>query len=206
MKHLVYILLTVAAATATLSSCDSRGKLARELSGSWSGVPERLFDAPASSATILETYNFVPGGDASAPADSGVVIINSMVSVTGAINGIQGISIPVSVTASGFATIRGAFTVTGGDKVELNLDRSTLTVKVDPEAVLLSTDMTEDADNATVMKLRPQLAQSICAQLQKAVGERYGAAMTLDDVSVKDNTLSFKLNKTNYRFSRQTSD
>lgn len=118
--------------------------------------------------------------------------------------GTPGISTPVSLTASGYATVSGKWTATSSEAVEITLDMSTLVVNVDPEAVLISTNISDDVDNAVTEQLRPQFAKSVRNQLLKAATERYSGVMKLNDVRIiDDTTLKFKLNKNPYTLTRQ---
>lgn len=201
MKHNVLTIAAVLMAGTMMVSCNSASKLAGELSGAWAGVPERLFDAGASSATVIETYSFVP---VDSVKDGGNVMVTALMSVTAAVSGTPGIAYPVTVTASGYATINGTWTALSHDKIDLRLDQSTLNVSVDPEAVLVSTDMEGNSDSANLTSLRPQLATSIRSQLQHAVSEHYRPQQILDHVSVIDGrTLKFKIDKASYTLSRQ---
>lgn len=194
----------VAAATLALAfqACDSSASLAKEIAGGWSGTPQSLFDADASRATIIETYSFA-GNDS--VKNGGTVVISALMSVTGAISGTEGIITPVSVTASGYAMITGTWQAVSADKIELTLDTGNITVKVDPDAVVVNADMlTGTSAPANMATLKPQLAQSITAQLNTEVARRYKPLETLTGVSIKDhNILRFKLDRTPYTLSRQ---
>ena len=87
-----------------VAGCSSAYNLAQKLLGAWSSVPERLIDTDASSATIIETYAFSP---LDSVKDGGLIQLTSLISVTGAVQGTPGISTPVSLTASGYATVSG---------------------------------------------------------------------------------------------------
>ena len=184
-----------------VAGCSSAYNLAQKLLGAWSSVPERLIDTDASSATIIETYAFTP---LDSVKDGGLIQLTSLISVTGAVQGTPGISTPVSLTASGYATVCGKWTATSSEALEISLDMSTLVVNVDPEAVLISTNISDDVDNALTEQLRPQFAKSVRNQLLKAATERYSGVMKLNDVRIiDDTTLKFKLNKNPYTLTRQ---
>lgn len=188
-----------------LYGCSGGSSLSEKLAGRWAGVPERLFDTSASSATMIETYSFA-GSDSI--ENGGSVTISALISVTGAISGTEGITQPVSLTASGYATISGTWQALSSDKAALHLDANTLSVTVDPDAVIVSSDMlseSADSDNARLTSLRPQLSQSIAEQLRKAVSARYQPEITLTNVSIgNDNSrLKFKIDKISYTLSRQ---
>ncbi|MBD5185033.1 MAG: hypothetical protein HDS92_00300 [Bacteroidales bacterium] len=196
-------LLSLLAIGAAFQSCDNASTLSKELDGSWSGAPEPLFDSGASSATIIETWTFAPSDSSDT---SGSLILTALTSVTGSISGAEGISVPVSVTASGYATVTGTWEALSVDRVNVALDPSSMTVKVDPDAVIINADVIGDAAAApNVATLRPQLAESIKTQMEKAVSQRYADINQLTSVSVTDNssTLKFKVNKTSYSLTRQ---
>ncbi|MBD5317115.1 MAG: hypothetical protein HDS11_05560 [Bacteroides sp.] len=196
-------LLSLLAIGAAFQSCDNASTLSKELDGSWSGAPEPLFDSGASSATIIETWTFAPSDSSDT---SGSLILTALTSVTGSISGAEGISVPVSVTASGYATVTGSWEALSVDRVNVALDPSSMTVKVDPDAVIINADVIGDAAAApNVATLRPQLAESIKTQMEKAVSQRYADINQLTSVSVTDNssTLKFKVNKTSYSLTRQ---
>lgn len=205
MKKIAYLIGAAACCVTLLAGCSGASSLSKNVEGRWAGVPERLFDTDASSATIIETYTFTPSDSVE---NGGNVTITSLVSVTGAISGAEGITQPVSLTASGYASISGKWTAVSDDKIDLALDSSTLTVNVDPDVVIVSTNVLSenpDTDSATLTNMKPLLSQSISTQLRKAVGERYGSSMTLNDVSVdSDNArMKFKIDKITYTLSRQ---
>ena len=198
-----YLIMAFAATALAFQSCDRASSLSKELDGGWSGNPERLFDTQASSGTIIETYSFTPvdtidnGGD---------VTISSLMSVTGAVNGVEGITMPISLTASGYAMISGTWQAISADRVELVLDQNSLTVRVDPDAVIINADMlTGGSAPADLTALKPRLSRIISDQLRDAVVQRYKPEMTMTSVSVKDGTtLKFKIDKTPYSLARQT--
>lgn len=201
MKHFLTMAAVIAAAL-SFNACDSASSLARDLTGAWSGTPERLFDADASSGTMIETFSFAAGDTID---NGGQFTVSALMSVTGALSGAEGITVPVSVTASGYAMITGTWQAISADRVKLLLDESSLMVKVDPDAVVINADMfTGTSAPANMATLKPQLAESIAAQLRHAVSGRYRPEMTMTGVSVKDGTtLRFKIDKSSYTFSRQ---
>lgn len=202
MKKAFYI-FAAAALTLGIQSCENAASLARDLDGTWAGVPERLFETDASSGTVIETFTFAP---ADSVTDGGTVSISALTSVSGAVSGVVGITEPVSVTASGVASVNGSWKAISADRVELALDLGSMTVKVDPDAVVMNADILSDGPApATMAQLKPQLAESIAAQLRKSIGERYAAMSQMDGVSIKDNgnTLRFKINKSSYSLTRQ---
>ena len=113
---------------------------------------------------------------------------------------------PISLTASGYAMISGTWQAISADRVELVLDQNSLTVRVDPDAVIINADMlTGGSAPADLTALKPRLSRIISDQLRDAVVQRYKPEMTMTSVSVKDGTtLKFKIDKTPYSLARQT--
>lgn len=197
----IFVIAAMAVVALAFQSCENASSLAKKLIGGWSGAPERLFDAGASSATVIETFSFAP---ADTIKNGGQLTITALISVTGAMNGAEGIIQPVSLTASGYATLTGTWKAISADRIEVTLDPEAMTVNVDPSAVVINANAaTGTAAAPDVDNLRPQLAQSISAQMRKAVEARYADVETLNGVSLKDNTLKFKINKTAYTLTRQ---
>ncbi len=203
MKKLL-ILMAAAVAGFGFQSCDNASSLSKDLEGAWAGTPERLFESDASTGTIIETFTFVP---VDSIKDGGNVTVTSLMSVTGAVSGAEGITQPVSVTASGSATISGTYRALSADRVELTLDENSLNVNVDPDAVVINADaLTGGSAPANVATLKPGLAQSITSQFGAAVRQRYPSSETLRSLSIKDaTTLKFKIDKTSYTLTRQPS-
>lgn len=198
----IFLIAAMAVVALAFQSCENASSLAKNLIGGWSSAPERLFDAEASSATVIETFSFAP---VDTIKNGGQLTITALISVTGAMNGAEGIIQPVSLTASGYATLTGTWKAISADRIEVALDPETMTVNVDPSAVVINANAaTGTAAAPDVDNLRPQLAQSISAQMQKAVEARFADVATLNSVSLKDNTLKFKINKTAYTLTRQT--
>ncbi|MCM1111094.1 MAG: hypothetical protein NC336_07800 [Clostridium sp.] len=197
MKKLI---LGLAAATAVaLVSCDESSRLASRIEGTWSGSPERIIDNEASTANIIETYEFVrnPG------TNGGDVRLTALVSVTGQITGGEGIIQPFSLSAAGVAAISGSWQADGDDDINLAWNDSTLTVSVDPSAVTLSMDMLTGESTPTVDSLKPQLAESIRRQTRQALEYKFLGTRRISDIKIKDNRMKCEINDVDLWFDRQ---
>ncbi len=203
MKKFAYLFAAASLALA-FQACDNASSLSKDLEGAWTGNPDRLFDSQASSGTIIETFSFTP---VDSVKDGGSVTVTSLLSVTGAVSGAEGITQPVSVTASGSASISGTYRCVSADRAEITLDPQTLTVNVDPDAVVVNADvLTGTSAPANMATLKPNLAQSIASQFRTAVSQRVPDSATLESLSIKDGTtLKFKIDKTTYTLTRQPS-
>lgn len=192
--------LVAAAATIGLFSCDNGAtRLSKEIEGSWSGTPEKLVQSGSSEATVIETYDFL-GNDS---INGGNIIINSIISVTGSISGSEAIVQPFSLTASGSATISGTWRAIDDDEISIALDSRTLQVKVDPDAVVLSSNIISGSEAPSVDSIAPGIANQIRTQLSKALEIRYLTIKHLDDVKIKDNILKYEIADIDYLMQRQ---
>ena len=116
MRKIIYGLVAMAAIG--FQSCDDTARLIKDVTGTWSGAPEKLVDNSASSATIIDTYTFTAIPD----TKGGNVTITSLISVTGQIDGAQAIVQPFSLSASGTASIQGTWTAIDDDEIALSLE------------------------------------------------------------------------------------
>ena len=180
-------------------SCDDTARLIKDVTGTWSGAPEKLVDNSASSATIIDTYTFTAIPD----TKGGNVTITSLISVTGQIDGAQAIVQPFSLSASGTASIQGTWAAIDDDEIALSLEPKTLDVNIDPQAVVLSSSLLSGNTSAAVDSMKPALVQTIKAQVQQAVTARYLSMKHLDDVDVKGSILKYEIGKHHYTMSRQ---
>lgn len=197
MKKFLLGLLAVSALG--LQSCDDSAKLAENIEGTWSGAPEHLIDTSASSASIIDTYTFTHTPD----TKGGNITITSVISVTGQIDGSQAIVQPFSLSASGTASVQGTWEAIDDDEIAVAIDPKTLNVAIDPDAVVLSSSMLTGNTSAAVDSMKPALVNTIKAQVQQAVGNRYLSLKRLDDVEVKGPMLKYEIGKQHYTMSRQ---
>lgn len=174
--------LTIAAVIA-LTSCESTTKLADKLQGSWAGTTERMRDDFTTNATYMPVYTFVKTDN----APGGNVNIAALLTAQGSLNGSAGFTVPMTMSASGRATINGTWTTVDDDELRLTLDPSTLMIYVDPEAVTyttLSGIMTPELDS-----LRPSVVRSIQERLKTAMFTEFLDIKSIDDISIDNNGL-----------------
>lgn len=197
-----YIIGLAVITAMAFTACDSSSQLAKEITGTWSGTPQRLVDNSASTATIIDSYTFDRD---STGYNGGDVSITGVVSVTGQINGSDAIIQPFSLSASALATIKGTWQAVDGDEIRFNWDSNSLTVKVDPDAVVLSTDLLTGTEAPAVDSMRPQLAESIRAQIAQAVEVKYLGIRKIDDIKIRKNgEMKFELHDQDYFFTRSS--
>lgn len=195
-------MLVTAASTGVLlglTACESPSKLASDIEGTWSGAPETLIDNTASSATITETYTFMRDET----TNGGIVVRSGLVSVTGQVNGTGAFLEPFSMTAGATAMISGSWEATSDDEICFTWNDSSLVVKVDPQALTLSTNILSGEDAATVDSMKPQLAESLRARIAQAVEIRFIGTRKFDDVKIKKSILEYEVNDIDYQMARQ---
>lgn len=184
-KYLTLSLLTIGL---TLASCDSKSSLAKEMSGSWSGAPERIESTQtAANITCTDTYDFteetgIAGGNVTI---AGMLSVSAPMLSGGETGG-------YSISAAANTTISGTWTVTDDDEVEMILDPRSLTVNIDPDALELKTDSL-GAQAPQVDSIAPGLSDQLRQLLTGVMEEHYLSQRHLDDVKVKDNVLKFEL-------------
>lgn len=181
------------------ASCQSSSKLADSIEGSWSGAPEKLIDNNASSATITETYTFLRENT----SNGGEVVVTALVSTTGAISGTEAIIQPFSVAAAATAQLSGTWEAKSNDEVSFTWNDSSLVVNIDPQAVTLSANTLNGAESPSVESLKPQMAESIKAQLSQALEVRFLSVKKFSDIKFGDRVLNLKVNGEEREFAKQ---
>lgn len=153
------------------------------------------------TATIIETYTFTlaEGEDPT----SGSLDITSLISSMSQMGETGGFIEPLSLSASASVSIHGTWTAVDDDELSVSLDMNSLNVKVDPAAVVVTTDVLNDKDTPQVETMKSALCDRITAQLKQQMMSRYGELNQLDDVKVKDNVLKFEVGKKDYILTRQ---
>lgn len=201
MKKTIFA-ATFAAFLLSLSSCDSKSKLADDIAGSWASSPERFVDNQASSASIIQIIDFTKDQSKT----GGTLTMSGLFSIMTAMPQSDRAIQPLSVTASGVASIAGEWTVIDDDEISVFLDAKTLNVNVDPSAVVLDDNLLTNESTPDTTSLKPALARSIEAQIKSAVGNQFFNVRKIDDIKIKDNIMSCEINKRDLTLRRQTVD
>jgi hypothetical protein len=197
MKKITYALMALA--TLGMSSCNEAAKLAENIEGTWSGAPERIIDDLSGSATVIESTTFA----VDSTGKGGDMIIVSLISTTGQVQGSASIMQPLSVSAAAKAEILGKWQAVDDDEIHVSIDPRTLSVSVDPEGVVLTTNLLDNAAQATVASIKPQVAESVKSQITNALQMRYASIKKIDDIDIKGNVMEYEINHKEYTASRQ---
>ena len=134
MKKVIIALCCMGAMLTVVSSCDSKGRLAEAVKGEWTGNPERMLDTGAASATMVRMMEFSPGE----VATEGTVTMTDIITVENTMQFNEAVVTPLTITATGTATITGTYQVRDHDDILVGLDATSLSVSVDPDAVQLN--------------------------------------------------------------------
>lgn len=197
MKHL--IIAAAALCALGLSSCNEASKLAKNIEGTWSGAPERLIDDPTGTATVIESTTFA----VDSTGKGGDMIIVGLVSATGQMQGSTAIIQPISISAAAKAEVLGKWQAIDDDEIQVAIDARTLTVSIDPEGVVLTTNMLDGDAQANVASIKPQLAEAVKQQVTNALQMRYASIKKIDDIDIKGNVMDYEINHREYTASRQ---
>ncbi|MCM1522565.1 MAG: hypothetical protein NC039_07940 [Muribaculaceae bacterium] len=190
--------------TAMMSSCESEEKrLAREVTGVWSGTPEEVTDNAAVTATISETYYFAPDSAfiSNGKFPIGPLTIESMMSMSTQVVAEGDGVMPIGLTASAIASARGTWTVVDDEEISISIDPSTISVSVDPSTMTTSPDGNASAAPATMPdEMKTRLEQS----LTRALATRYGGMKLLEDVKVKGTLMKYEIGHMDYVLTRRS--
>ncbi len=199
MKRILPILGVVAMGMMAWS-CDSEGRLAKQLAGTWVGTPENFTDHSAITASVIDTYEFMPDTCTSGPTHAGPLTIAGMISTSTQVIG-DGAE-PIEVSTAARSTIAGSWTVVDDDEILIRLDPATLSIMVDPEDVAVSTNPLSP-ENISIDSLRTSMSSTISTGLRQALMTRYASMMHLDDVEIKGQLMKIEINDIDYTLTRQ---
>lgn len=198
------VAIAVVSMAALFTSCESKTKLAKSIEGSWTATPERLADDDAVSATSVRIFDFLP--DTTTPVTNGQLVMSSMVTITTAADNsgdADGIMQHYTVSASGVATVTGTWTVIDDDEVRIDVDPSSLTVKVDPQGVEVNVNAITSQTVSVPDSIKPVFAESVKAQIRRLVEKQFFDVSKIDDIEIKDEFMTMEINKRDYSLRRQ---
>lgn len=191
-------LAAVAAGSFFLVSCgESPSRLASDIEGTWSGVPEQFRRQLMIDGQFTPAYQFVRNSDSKT---SGVVTQTSQVAVilpftTNATDSAG--NTPVSVTASALATVTGVWSAVDDDDIMLSFDMNTLKIDVDPDAEYLYADPRLSTDIPRVQPIDGNVRSAVTALVKKGMTDVVGNIREIEDVKVKDGMMRCEIGKHN---------
>lgn len=180
-------------------ACDGSKRLASNLVGLWSGVPERIADNEVASATFLPTFDFSRSGN----TKSGTLTLNALVNISTPISSTAVISTPFSMSASATSSITGQWEVVSDDDVVIRWDNESLKVIIDPDAVVLTSNNLEGTVTSSIDSLKPAIVSNLQAQVTQAVKAKILGIHKLDDVKIKNGIMEYEVNDVDYTMQQQ---
>lgn len=194
-----YYFAGVLAIACTLASCNETERLAGQMQGTWTGAPDKLVDDHTSTSTYIPAYTFIKDTD----KNGGNVTVNAIITASGSIDGSTAIVTPFSLSASGEAMLTGTWQATDDDEVALLLDTNSITVNVDPDAVIMSVNSLGEVGQPAIDSLKPQLVDVIQRQMTQAFRNKMLTVKKIDDIKIKNGFMSCEINDIDHTFQRQ---
>lgn len=197
----ISLALFIASAAFFISSCQSQSeKLAEEIAGTWSSAPEQITTSGATRTTMVRVMDFTR---TASDATDGAVTMTALITVDNVMPASGKLDTPLTITASGAATITGAFQVKDHDDILISLDYSSLQVSVDPAAVQINYNiLTQDA-SPEVESLRPGALHLATQQIRQAATSVFSNLTEVEDVKIHTDLLSCEIAHKDLSFRRQ---
>lgn len=200
MKKLIIALCSFAIGAAIVTSCDSKAKLAESVQGVWTGNPERVLDTGAASATMVRVLEFTRGAEAT----EGTVVMTAMITVENTMQFNDSLVTPLTISASGTATITGTYQVRSDDDIMVSLDATSLNVAVDPQAVQVDYNLLTEDSRPMVEKLKPGATILATQQINRAAQNVFANITEIEDVHVKKNIMTCEIGPKDLAFAKST--
>lgn len=198
----IFGILASAVILLSLSSCDSRQSLAKDINGSWSASPDRITETETMSTGVIRFIDFIK-----APSEAGGdVIISSLVSVSSQLPAGEEITEPISMTASGVASVRGTWVAQSDDEVVLVLDPESFNVQVDTSAVVLTANTVTGEQSPDLASLKPSAVNMVRDQITRTVRNDFFSIQKIDDIKINGNMMSCEINNRDLTLRRQTEE
>ena len=199
MKKIIMMSVALAAASLLFSSCDNKEKLSKALNGVWAGAPEQITDTGAAKASMIRSFEFTPTGN----SGEGNVTMTVFITVENTMPASDSIVTPLTITATGSATLTGVYQATDDDEIKVNLDASLPTVDVDPDAVQLNYNVLTDASASNVTALKSGAEILVRQQVSHAAQKVFSDLTEIDDIKISRNLMSCETNHKDLTFRRQ---
>lgn len=194
------LLAGVLALGALVCSCDSREKLSEELQGIWAGNPEQLADTGAARATMTRLMEFTKTGE----PGSGNVTLTAYITVEYMMAQSDSVVAPLTITASGVASITGVYQAKDDDDVILNLDASSMSVQIDPDAVQLNYNALTGGSSSVPVNLQSGAQVLASQQITRAAQKAFFNLSEIEDIEFHNDYMTCEFGKTKLTFTRQS--
>lgn len=184
-----------------LSSCHSREKLSDQLQGRWMSAPSALANTGATEATLTRVMEYHEG-DVGSEID-GNVTLTAMITVENTMPFNDALVTPLTITATGTASITGIYQVMDHDNVSLSLDATSMTIWVDPKGVQLDYDLVTAGSAAMVESLKTNALRLAKQQILRASHNLFYRLKAVDDIKIHGDDLTCEIAKNRLTFHRQ---
>lgn len=195
-------LLGVALLGALTWSCDENARLANEITGVWTGTIENFTDNSTITASIIDTYDFMPDTCTERGQHAGPLTIAGMISTSTQVVGDNSLIEPINISTAAKSVIKGSWTVVDDDELLIRLDPGSLDITIDPKDVAVNTNP-YNPENVQVDSLRQAFCANIEISLRQALLNRYASVNHLDDVKVKGQLMKYEINDIDHTLARQ---
>lgn len=184
-----FILPIVAVMAVAIAGCNESEKLAKDLNGTWQGVPETLGNKVLTESSVTETFTFVhqegtPGG---------TIQINSEIAQQRAASADASLEAPFTVTVSATSTISGSWEAVDDDEIRISLNPESFLLRVDPEAVALTANPFSQYPVANVDSMKQSMIEFLTADLTGQMKAHYQMYNQIDEADLKDKGTRLKL-------------
>lgn len=113
------------------------------------------------------------------------------------------ISVPLTITASGAATITGVFQAKDDDELLINLDYSSLQVSVGPQTVQLNYNLLTQESSSRLEALRPGALRLATQQIQQSATNVFSDLTEIEDIKIDNDLMSCEIGHKDLTFRRQ---
>ncbi|MDE7426331.1 MAG: hypothetical protein K2M79_00830 [Muribaculaceae bacterium] len=203
MKNLLLTLGIGSLMTFGVVSCTNS---AGSFSGAWSGRPEKIaYPSEGIEVVMSPTMTLTPGEN-----NGGTVLFSGLLSgsqpvspdPSGADVNIDSIPVldPYEISIAGTYSVSGTYSFKNSEREEMliDLDYSTLEVKVDPEAVTYTNNQITETQQPVVQQLNEKAVLVWKNSMTRALSSYFTDFSLLDDVKVKDGVMSFEVKDKDY--------
>ncbi len=200
MKSLSLLVCAAAVCGVALTSCNSRAKLAQSIQGEWTSNPEKLLDTGAAQATAVRVLEFTRG----TTDTEGSITMSALVTVENTMPFNDSIQTPLTISASGTATITGVYQAKDDDELMISLDATSMSTQVDPEGVVLNYNVATEESGAAAAKLKPAAVILATQQINRAAQNLFTNVHEIDDIKVTGNLMKCEIGHKDLVFSRES--
>lgn len=135
-------------------------------------------------------------------ATEGTITMTAIITVENTMQFNESVVTPLTITATGTATITGTYQVRDHDDILVGLDATSLSVSVDPDAVQLNYNILSEDSAPMVEKLKPGAAVLATQQINRAAQNAFANITEIEDIHIKNNTMRCEISDRDIAFSR----